>query len=531
MIAIYNVLLVDDEKLDLEVLQRFTPWEQLDMTIVGTVHGGGAAMNLLQEKHVDLLITDIQMPIMSGLELAEQARSMFPQLKIIFISAYDDFQYAKRAISMNASSYILKPVDDQELLNTLQLVREQLKYEQEQMKKKEEMESSLPLLQNEMMYQWLQGTIEYRLLYRFHEKYDGFWQGEQCCVSIIEMDDLAWKLKTFSEDQRRFAIDHVFRLISDYIQVNQLGIYCKTGDDKVIIVMGGSEHDPATTMQTLVDHVHNHSNLTITVGLGSRVDSMQDAPLSYRKANEALATKMFIGKCRVITIKQTEREIVQTSLDLEQIMEKMFEATVNYNPVLIHDSLEQLFEMVQSLKDKLSVYNFALYAISKTDFFLQSLNVSLYDLLSIDLKNLNVLYDFETIDDIKSWLRRQLYEVSEHLHNKKKNPNRKLIDEIEKYVEENLKTSLQLRNVATVFGFSPNYLGYLFKEVTDEQFGEFVTRKRMEKARQFLQDPKLKIFEAAHLVGYQNLTMFSRHFKQNFGLPPADYRKQDQGSS
>lgn len=526
--AIYNVLLVDDEQLDLEVLQRFTPWERLDMVIVGAVSRGGAALNLLQEQHVDILITDIKMPIMSGLELAEQARSLFPHLKIIFISGHDDFQYAKKAISMNASSYILKPVDDDELLNTLQLVREQLKYEREQLKKEEQMDSSIPLLQNEMMHQWLRGTIDYGILYRFHQGSGSFRDGGQSCVAIIELDDMAWKLKTFSDDQRTFAIDHVFRLISDYIQVRQLGMYCKTGDDKVVIVMGGSGLDPAETMQSLVDHVRNHSNMTITVGLGSLVASLKDAPNSYRKACKALATKMFVGKCRVITLEQTEGEIVRTSLDLEQIMEKMFAATANYDIVLIHDSLEQLFEMVQSLKDKPSVYNFALYVVSKTDFFLQSLNVSLYDLLSIDLKNLNVLYDFETIDDIKSWLRRQLYEVSEHLHNKKKNPNRKLIEEIESYVEANLGTSLQLRNVANLFGFSPNYLGYLFKEATEEQFSDFVTRKRMDKARKLLRDPKLKIYEAAHLVGYQNLTLFSRHFKQCFGLPPADYRKQGQ---
>ncbi|MGG4340738.1 response regulator [Paenibacillus lautus] len=529
MIAIYNVLLVDDEQLDLEVLQRFMPWEQLDMTIVGAVHGGGAALNLLLEQHVDILITDIQMPIVSGLELAEQARNLLPHLKIIFISGHEDFQYAKRAISMNASSYILKPMDDQELLNTLQLIREQLKYEREQMQKEEQVDSSIPLLQNEMMYQWLRGMIEYNTLYRLYERGEIFWHGGQCCVAIIEMDDLAWKLKALSDDQRRFAIDHGFRLISDYLQDRQLGIYCKTGDDKVVIVTNAAGLNAVETMQSLVEHVRNHSNLTITVGLGSEVASLQDAPESYLQAQEALATKMFIGKCRVITLEQTAGEIVQTSLDLEQIMERMFEATANYDLVRIHDSLEQLFELVQNLKDKLSVYNFSLYVVSKTDFFLQTLNVSLYDLLSIDLKNLNVLYDFETIADIKSWLRKQLFEVSEHMHNKKKNPNRKLIDEIERYVEANLEISLQLRNVAKLFGFSPNYLGYLFKEVTEEHFSDFVTKKRMEKARELLQDPKLKIFEAAHQVGYQNLTMFSRHFKQSFGLPPVDYRKQGSG--
>ncbi|WP_409346054.1 helix-turn-helix domain-containing protein [Paenibacillus sp. MBLB4367] len=84
---------------------------------------------------------------------------------------------------------------------------------------------------------------------------------------------------------------------------------------------------------------------------------------------------------------------------------------------------------------------------------------------------------------------------------KKKNPNRKLIGEIENYVAEHLEKTLQLRDVAKLFGFSPNYLGYVFKEATREAFGDFVTRKRMEKAKELLNDPKMKIYEAANGVG------------------------------
>jgi two-component system response regulator YesN len=522
----YNVLLVDDEQLDLEVLQRFMPWEKLDMTIVGRANSGFAAMKVLREQKVDILITDIKMPIMTGLELAEQARRLAPELKIIFISGHDEFQFAQKAIKLNASSYILKPVDDQELLNTLQLVKEQLNYERERQKKESQIEESIPLLQSEMLLQWLKGAIDFQ---KFDFLYDGSrirLQVGQGCIGIIEIDDRAWKLKQFSGDQKSYAIGHVLRLVADFIRMSQLGFYCNTEDDKIVLVISGSDIDPATSMQSLVDHVRTHSSQTITVGLGSPVSDIQDMPRSYRQAEDALATKMFIGKCRVITLANTEREIVKSTSDLEKIMEAMLAATANYELVRIYDCLEQLFKLVHSLKDKLTVYNFALYVISKIDFFLRSLHANFYDLLSIELNSLNALYEFETIDDIKAWLRRRLFEVSEHLHLKKKNPNRKLIGEIEQYVAEHLEKPLQLRDVAKQFGFSPNYLGYVFKEATRESFGDFVTRTRMERAKELLHDPKIKIYEAANQVGYQNLTLFSRHFKLTFGLAPVDYRKQ-----
>ncbi|WP_409346053.1 hypothetical protein [Paenibacillus sp. MBLB4367] len=158
-------------------------------------------------------------------------------------------------------------------------------------------------------------------------------------------------------------------LIEDYIQIHRLGIYCKTDDVKIVLVVSGPDIAPAKSMQSLVDHVRTHTSQTITVGLGSPVPHIHDMPDSYRQAKDALATKMFVGKCRVITLEQTEREIVKSTSDLEQIMEAILTAAANYELVHIYDCLEQLFELVHSLKDKLTVYNFALYVISKIDFF------------------------------------------------------------------------------------------------------------------------------------------------------------------
>ncbi|SFB49568.1 Helix-turn-helix domain-containing protein [Cohnella sp. OV330] len=122
----YKVLLVDDEDLDLEALQRFIPWQRLDMQVVGAMNSAVAAAKYAAEAELDVLVTDIRMPRMSGLELAKLAQEKNGGLRIVFISGYEDFSYAKQALSLNACSYILKPVNDHEVYDALAKAKAQL---------------------------------------------------------------------------------------------------------------------------------------------------------------------------------------------------------------------------------------------------------------------------------------------------------------------------------------------------------------------------------------------------------------------
>jgi len=124
----YKVLLVDDEDLDLEALQRFIPWQRLDMQVVGAMNSAVAAAKYAAEAELDVLVTDIRMPRMSGLELAKLAQEKNDGLRIVFISGYEDFSYAKQALSLNACSYILKPVNDHEVYDALAKAKAQLDY-------------------------------------------------------------------------------------------------------------------------------------------------------------------------------------------------------------------------------------------------------------------------------------------------------------------------------------------------------------------------------------------------------------------
>ncbi|MEK8130770.1 response regulator [Paenibacillus filicis] len=127
----YQVLIADDETLDLEGMKTFIPWHSLGMEIVGAVTSGFSGCELMERERVDVLVTDVNMPNMSGLELARRVRERYPDVRVVFVSGYRDFQYVKEALALQAYSYVLKPVDDAELIASLDRIRSDLDEAQE----------------------------------------------------------------------------------------------------------------------------------------------------------------------------------------------------------------------------------------------------------------------------------------------------------------------------------------------------------------------------------------------------------------
>jgi len=126
MTAMYKVLLVDDEVLDLEGMRAFIPWTDLGMEVSAAVNNGFDAYEVLERERIDILVTDVRMPNMTGLELTKRGLTLQPHLKVIFVSGYQDFQFVKQALSLQACNYVLKPTDDDELIESLEKIRGEL---------------------------------------------------------------------------------------------------------------------------------------------------------------------------------------------------------------------------------------------------------------------------------------------------------------------------------------------------------------------------------------------------------------------
>lgn len=521
----YRVVLVDDEELELLGIQKLVPWKDLQMEVTAACPDGFSVLKYLEENEADVLVSDIRMPIMSGLELASKAQKLYPGLKLLFVSGYEDFQYAKQALSMQASGYILKPVNDNELIGALQSVRAALDDEQGQKKREQSIQESMVYLKNELLERCLEGTSDCEAVIALIEQFNLGTHSGSLRAAVMELEEPDWRSTPYggaasSDDRSALLFDSVSRLC----QSAGIGMYCKLSPRRLAIVL--EESVETSRLQRIMDEISELHAVTLTVGLGREVRRLDDLHQSYAEACKALSMKMFQGKGKLIAYLEARAEAQASALNVESIVDSLLLAMSGYDLVGIVDQMEELFQQVKNIENPSAVRNYSLFVVSRLDTYLNGLNESLFTLTQKEGQTMDRLFQFETIDDIHSWLRRRIFEISEHLHNKKQRKNMKLIGQIQQYIDERLGDSLSLKEVAQAFSFSPNYLGHLFKEETGELFSDYMNRKRMELAKRLLGDTSMKVYDVADRVGASTLAYFSKQFKDYTGLTPGEYRKQ-----
>ena len=268
---------------------------------------------------------------------------------------------------------------------------------------------------------------------------------------------------------------------------------------------------------------HSHIRLLSEPGcIQPKIDKLHD---SYRQAQAALSIKWILGKNRLIHDAAVWSPRETMASNLEVLVDRMLRAMLEYDFTTIDDCLLELFNGDKPLSQKNDIYDLIIRITSKLHADLQQMNEHFYEILKWDSHQPYILFQFETVHDILSWLRRRFFELSELLYLKKQRQKRKLIDEITQYVEQRLDHKITLNEVAAHFDFTPNYLGQLFKAETSILFSDFLNELRMKRVCELLADPTKKVYEIAELVGYKNIIYFNRQFKQTMGMSPGEYRK------
>ncbi|TVX95508.1 response regulator [Cohnella terricola] len=519
----YKVLIADDERLDLEGMRRFVPWQDLGLEVVGAVNSGFAALDVMEREKVDILVTDVQMPNMTGLELAGKARDRWAELEVIFVSGYQDFQYAKQAISMNAASYILKPMDDRELIDSLRKITKELDQKRTRRDKEAAYRQMVPMVKNELLLQLLEGSYTNGTLEVLSDQYglaEIKWPAQ---VAVLETDDLSWKFSPGTDKDKSSLLSEYSVDIVHYTEERNIPFIMRIAKHRWALIL--SQAVPSNLLEELISYTKERYPFSITIGLGDSAEEAENVQESYAQALQALDCKMFQGKGKVIDFRDVRFAETEQTENLNVQLDILFEAMAGYELVRIHDEIDGLFRLGVNLKSKWTVHNFAMYIILKLEENLRKQNEDLFKLTGMEFKNLDIIQQFETVDDIRSWFLLRTYEISETLYRKKQNKNWKLIHEVVAFIQKRICESITMREVAEHFNFSPNYLGHLLKKETGKGFAEYVISLRMETAAQLLRDTKLKIYEVAEQVGYRYMPYFSKQFRETFGMTPVEYKR------
>ncbi|WP_239616229.1 response regulator [Cohnella mopanensis] len=521
----YKAVLVDDENYDLEGLRQLIPWNELGIEVVCSENRSLAALSYIDQHPIDILVTDIKMPVLTGLELSRKALDRNPNLKTIFISGYQDFEYAKEALNLKADGYLLKPVDDDEIVELLRKVVTEIEATRKKDDEQSRFTESFAFVKNDFLQHLLEGRINQDALPAFLARYPLDVPVGQAIAVVIELDDVLWKNKQ-APDAGQSELQIAARTITEYIDNHRLGSWFAISPSQFAFVYSKEPSQIEETLEELHAFVSDRTGFTLTSSYGEPVEFPEGIARSYVQAKELIGNKMFIGKNRVIPPRLARLRIVKDAKDLNAILDEMFIGVANYELVKICDCMDDLFDNVRSFEHPVKVYSFSIHIASKLEAYLNTVNETYESLLGWGFEHLDVIRQFETVEDIKSWLRKTLFEISERLFVKKQSKSRRLIEPIERFIQDHLAEEITLREIANKFSYSANHMGFLFKEQTGESFNEYLVRNRMEKARILLQVPTLKIYEVADHVGYKSLAYFSRLFKEHYGITPGDYRKQ-----
>ncbi len=497
-----RILIVDDEQEIRNGIRHLLIGSALAdrIEIVGTANDGREAMIVAGSGPVDLIITDIRMPGMDGLELIRHVRTANPSIAFIILSGYDDFSYAREAMRYGALDYLLKPVEERELLGIVERLIERTNREKE---------PSLYLTRD-----------EFRAL-----RENGEWKAVALCGAdelpeerVRELGGepmLQWMLaKVHSEAARELG-----------------GIYLLTGDSAVPFrysfgLAAGSEHELRNKLAEFAQRVHHFCRervkVPVSFGLSEPVrqegQSSEEMPidLAFVRAQQALFSRVLLGSGIYRGEDLQEAKHHHASEKLEAALE-------------IKDSdsiVEEIEALIERCVQEGSV-GVLLLSLERLLFLVHhrwQVDLSSADGTSMSLMN-------RTLESLlwssrPSLLRKGLMEWIQGAL-ARLDPARqegKVLARAKKYIQAHLQHPVNLTEVSQETLVTPQYLSKLFREKSGETFIEYITRLRIEEAKRLLAEPGVKVYEVASQVGYSNWKHFSRVFKQHTGYGPADYK-------
>ncbi len=532
--SLYRIMLVDDEEEVRKAIIRNMDWEKLGFTVVGDAENGEDALEKLEQWEPDVVITDIRMPYMDGLTLTARIREKYPSMKILIFSGYDDFEYAKQAIKLNVTEYILKPVNSEELSVILKRIRVSLDEEIEQRRNIDSLRSSylgsLPILRELFLNNLVHGTVDMETAaVRFAEYGISILDARKWLAAVIHVGQVEQiETKELSMHQELIPIS-VRGLVEDCLQT-----YCRctifTSPEGITVIAAIDENNTQTGLINLFHDICKESRrvleVGITIGVGHSCDRLQDIGEAYRSAVDALGYRAIVGEGKTIYINDVE-PVSRGKLRLDAKDEEELTAAIKFGSAQTIDGiLRRLSVCMEDVKVHARQYQLYMLSIANCLFRL----MQQYDL------DMNEMFDSkEQYEDMLAGIcKREEFadriipvacRMNEAMNRERDNTTRRAMDQAKEYIREHYaKPELSVEMLCRYLHMSPAYFSTVFKKETGQSYVNYLTEVRLKKAVELLNETDDKTYMIAQKVGYQEQNYFSYVFKKKYGVSPTKYR-------
>lgn len=516
----YKVLLVDDEILIRERISQRIPWGSLGFELAGTCENGKEAICFMEKEPVDLVLTDICMPYVDGLELAKYLYESRKSTKAVIITGYDEFEYAKRAVEYHVLSYVLKPVTAGELIEKLKEAKKILDGEAENLQVRTYYEGSYPLLKNQFLLQLGQGRIHEDQIGEKLKEFHIDFTGECYCAALLCPRDQAEKKEIsqmaelvrekwnedvlVTEDDDGQLLLYVKKKNSSQMK-KEIAVICNESADLILKKMGKTVYCLVGTC------VFNLSGLSFSYEKAMEMKEYLylerepgiyewDRFQKYRLSAQGLLSEGEREKRIVLAVRSNLEEEIK--MEIAQIRTECQVNWVTRNKVVV--IYQSLILAVMNFLERLNLV--------EDQFFLKEQEIisSLFGCTYISQMEEKVLDFFHTALEIVN-------------SNRGNYGDHQAVAALEYINSHYSDCSLSLQEICEKLAISVSYFSSAFKNYTGMTFVEALTKKRMEKAMELLENTSLKTYEVAEKCGYNDANYFSALFKKATEKTPKEY--------
>lgn len=528
----YRVLLVDDEEEIREGICRKMDWQALGFTLAGQAANGMEALEIAEQTCPDVVLSDIKMPYMDGLELGRQLHRVLPAAKLVFFSGFDDFEYARQAIGMHAFEYILKPINAQELSAVLEKIREQLDKQVEERQNvevwQERYEESLPLLREIFYSRLLSGKIPTEQIHERAAEYgldfpDGVWAVSIAAVKGegLGIAEDAVLLSALDFLRTHFSLPNV--VVKGALFNDNIALLAEIGREDGFYAFMEELERLCLLAETLL-------GFRVRFGVGTLCKSAETFSVSAAQAETALQYKV-IDDSRVLYIRDVEPRGDAAALFGEVQQQNIIAAVKLGSEAHVKEVVEQTVEQMRS--SHLSIVQCQLFFLETLLSLMRAVRPGGEDFSELFEEEVSTMLStdhFRSLEDMSGWLTDHFLKIRQMLGQHRSDTAGKSVYLAKEYIAEHYQDSeLSVERLCEVLHLSPAYFSTLFKKETGMSFINYLTQTRMEKAAELLRVTDEKTYAIAEKTGYPDANYFSYVFKRHFGLTPSKFRANERG--
>jgi len=520
----YKILIVDDELIEREALKFIIKKSSLAISDLMEAANGQDAIVVAKEFHPDIVILDIKMPGLSGLEVGHILKKSNPNIKIVFVTAFDSFEYAKEAIKVGVEEFIVKPAPINKTIEILQSCIDKLDEDKKKKSQDEKLEGKINEISQYLENEFLSSVVNGEIYEQQTDDYLKFMLSEfsEGFGVMVEVDFFS---KTgVNQLQRNMVKKRFVEELSALLDENMKFLISLIKNTVYILVFGYLKEMKKHLVRTIEDKIHmvsEHINeqieANIFYGFGDAYNQISMLWKSFAQAKAASRNMR-----RDIEENGEELDAPITNMELKE--NELCLSIFNGQQEEMIQIADHILDYIVFASNDINVIRLKLY-----DFFIllnRYLNKesqrrhAVPDYLFDDLKNI------ESRGEARNYIHRYLFSILEEIELEKKKKTPAILDKAIDYIQENHDKGIILEDVASEIGFSTYYFGKVFKKTFKSSFTDYLSNVRMTHAKRLLKETNLNMKDITYKIGYMDPNYFTRVFKKSEGITPTDYRNQ-----